>query len=115
MAKAKIKATYEQLLELAKEYGVESNALFLNAAKQYELQMQVITMMRDAIDGEALTCEKTYLAGEKNTYANPLIKELPRHADSASKTLQTMLDIITKLGRKQEKESALSRFDKEFS
>ncbi len=115
MAKAKVKTTYNELLKLAAEYGVQDNALFQNAAKQYELQMQVVTMMRDAIDGADLTCEKTYLAGEKNTYANPLIKELPRHADSANKTLLAMLEIINKLGKRQEKESALGSFDKEFS
>lgn len=115
MAKAKVKTTFDDLLKLAKEYGVDDNALFVNAAKQYELQMQVVEMMRDEIKGAALTCEKTYLAGEKNTYANPLIKELPRHADSANKTLLAMLEIINKLGHKQERESALGGFDKEFS
>jgi hypothetical protein len=115
MAKRKVKTTYTELLELATEYGVENNALFINAAKQYELQMQVVDMMRKAIDGEELTCQKTYLAGEKNTYANPLIKELPRHTDSANKTLMAMLEIINKLGKRQEKESALSSFAKEFS
>ena len=115
MAKAKVETTYADLLKLAEEYGVENNALFLSAAKQYELQMQVVTMMREAIEGEALTCEKTYLAGEKNTYANPLIKELPRHADSANKTLLAMLEIINKFGHKKEQESALGAFDKEYS
>lgn len=115
MAKAKNKATYDELLELAKEYGVENNALFLNAAKQYELQMQVVNIIREAIKSESLTCEKVYRGKEKNLYADPLVKELPRHTDSANKTLLAMLEIITKLGRKQEKETALGGFDKEFS
>lgn len=115
MAKKKVNPTYTELLELATEYGVQNNALFLNAAKQYTLQMQVVEMMRAAIEDEDLTCQKTYLAGEKNTYANPLVKELPRHTDSANKTLMAMLEIINKLGRKQEKESALSSFSKEFA
>ena len=52
--------------------------------------------------------------GRENVYANPIIKELPKHADSASRTLTTMLEIIKKLGYKQEKETALGLFDKEF-
>ena len=115
MGKVKVVKTYDELLGLAKEYGVENNALFLAAARQYDLQMKVIDKMRDAIEnGESLTCEKTYQPGEKNTYADPLVKELPRHADSANKTLQTMLDIISKLGKKSEQESELGKFAKEF-
>lgn len=115
MRKAKPKQTYDELLGLAKEYGVENNALFLSAAKQYDLQMKVIEKIRQAIDeSDSMTCEKVYRGKEKNLYADPLIKELPRHTDSANKTLLTMLDIINKLGRKQEKESALSAFEKEF-
>lgn len=115
MAKTKVKGTYEDLIKLAKEYGVEENRLFLSAAETYSLQMDIIREMKKEIENSSMTCEKTYLAGEKNSYANPIIKELPRHTDSANKTLLTMLDIINKLGRKQEKESALSAFDKEFS
>ena len=115
MAKPKNKATYDELMELAVEYGVDKNALFLAAAKQYDLQMKVIDMIRVQIESaDSMTCEKVYRAGEKNLYADPLVKELPRHADSANKTLQTMLDIVSKLGKKKEKESALSQFEKEF-
>jgi L-rhamnose mutarotase len=116
MRKAKTKQTYDELLELAKEYGVENNALFLSAAKQYDLQMKVIEKIRKAIDeNESMTCEKVYRGKEKNLYADPLIKELPRHTDSANKTLLTMLDIVNKLGHPIKKESALSAFEKEFS
>lgn len=116
MSKAKVKQTFDELLELAKEYGVENNALFLAAAKQYDLQMKVIEMLRESIEGnESMTCEKVYRGKEKNLYADPLVKELPRHTDSANKTLLTMLDIINKLGKPIKKESALSAFEKEFS
>ena len=115
MSKAKPKTTYADLLELAKEYGVENNALFLNAAKQYDLQMQVVSIIRESINADSLTCEKVYRGKEKNLYADPLVKELPRHTDAANKTLLAMLEIITKLGKKQEKETALGAFGKEFS
>lgn len=64
-------------------------------------------------DGSAVS-SKEYVKGRENVYSNPLVKDLPRHLDSANRTLQTMLEIITKLGRKQEKESALAVFEKEF-
>lgn len=115
MARTKVKQTYDELISLACEYGVDGNALFLAAAKQYDLQMKVIDKIRQAIEeSDSMTCEKVYRGKEKNLYADPLIKELPRHTDSANKTLLTMLDIINKLGHKTEKKSALTAFNEEF-
>ena len=48
--------TYEELLRMAKQYGVDQNALFLAAAKQYDLQQRVIEMLKAGIeDGELTT------------------------------------------------------------
>lgn len=115
MARGKTRATYEELMKLAKEHGVENNALFIAAADQYDLQINVIKKIRDQIDAsDALTCEKVYRGKEKNEYAAPLLREMPRHMDSANKTLAVMLEIINKLGKPAKKESALSAFEKEF-
>ena len=97
---AKVKRTYDDLLEMAKSYGVDTNALFLAAAKQYDLQQKVIEMLQEGIEDGQLTTSKTYVAGEKNDYAAPLVKELPKHSDAANRTAQVILDIIVKLGRK---------------
>ena len=97
---AKKTATFDELLKMAKSYGVDQNALFLAAAKQYDLQQRVIAMLQDEIEEGDLTTQKTYLKGEKNDYAAPLVKELPKHSDAANRTAQTILDIIVKLGRK---------------
>ena len=97
---AKVKRTYDDLLEMAKSYGVETNALFLAAAKQYDLQQKVIEMLQEGIENGEMTTSKTYVAGEKNDYAAPLVKELPKHSDAANRTAQVILDIIVKLGRK---------------
>ena len=108
-------ATYSKLMNLAKLYNVDKNALFVSAAEQYEVQIRVIRMIKKQLDedGSAVST-KEYIKGRENVYANPLIKELPKNVDSANRTLQTMLDIITKLGHKTEPESALTKFAKEF-
>lgn len=112
---SKSNITYDELLKMAKEYGVDNNALFQSAAYQYDVQMRVIEMIRKEIESATnLTCEKVYRGKEKNEYAAPLIRELPRHAESANKTLLVMVDIINKLGRPVKKESALSMFEKEY-
>jgi len=96
---AKKAATYDELLKMAKSYGVENNALFLAAAKQYDLQQRVIDLLREGIEEGELTTSKTYIAGQSNDYAAPLVKELPKHSDAANRTAGTILDIIVKLGR----------------
>ena len=99
---AKKGATFAELLKMAKSYGVDQNALFLAAAEQYDLQQNVIRMLKESIDGNDLTTRKTYIKDNSNDYAAPLVKELPKHSDAANRTAQTILDIIVKLGRKQE-------------
>ena len=97
---ARKKTTYAELLKMAKSYGVDKNALFLAAAEQYDLQQRVIKMLKEGIEEGDLTTQKTYLKGEANDYAAPLVKELPKHSDAANRTAGTILDIIVKLGRK---------------
>ena len=98
---AKKGTTYDELLRMAKSYGVENNALFLAAAKQYDLQQKVIEMLKEGIEDGDLTTQKTYLKGQANDYAAPLVKELPKHSDAANRTAGIILDIIVKLGQKK--------------
>lgn len=97
---AKIATTYDELLKMARRYGVDQNALFLAAAKQYDLQQKVIALLNEGIEDSDLTTKKTYIAGQKNEYAAPLVKELPKHSDAANRTATVILDIIVKLGTK---------------
>lgn len=92
--------TYSDLIKLAKSYGVEKNALFVQAAEQYTVQQMVIKQIAAALEeGDELLTSKEYVKGRENICAHPLIRELPKHVDSANKTLATMLEIITKLGK----------------
>lgn len=97
---AKMATTYDELLKMARRYGVDQNALFLAAAKQYALQQKVIELLNDGIEDGDLTTQKTYISGQKNEYAAPLVKELPKHSDAANRTATVILDIIVKLGTK---------------
>ena len=104
---ARVRKTYNDLLKMAKSYGVDKNALFLTAAKQYDLQQRVIEMLKAGIEESELTTSKTYISGQPNDYAAPLVKELPKHSDAANRTAAVILDIIVKLGRKQEEAGGL--------
>jgi hypothetical protein len=104
---AKKGTTFDELLKMAKSYGVDNNALFLAAAKQYDLQQKVIEMLKEGIEDGDLTTQKTYLKGQANDYAAPLVKELPKHSDAANRTAGTILDIIVKLGKPPAEDNGL--------
>lgn len=103
----KDKIGFAELINLAKRYSLEDNELFISCANQYDLQTKVIEKMRAAIDKDDLLCTKEYVKGRENVMANPLVKELPKHMDSANKTLTMMLNIITSMGGVEEKQSKL--------
>ena len=100
--------SFNDLIKMAENYGVADNALFVSAARQYEIQTKVIKSIEKILDEADLTVSKSYIKEVENVYANPLVKELPKHSDSANKTLAIMLDIIAKLGRKEEKSADLA-------
>ena len=104
---AKKGTTFDELLKMARSYGVDNNALFLAAAKQYDLQQKVIEMLKEGIEDGDLTTQKTYLKGQANDYAAPLVKELPKHSDAANRTAGTILDIIVKLGKPPAEDNGL--------
>lgn len=104
----KKKVSFDDLIKMAESYGVSDNALFVSAAKQYAVQMKIIDSIEKILSEEDLIVSKEYVKSRENVYSHPLVKELPKHADSANKTLMVMLDIIAKLGKKEEKSADLS-------
>lgn len=107
------KSTFDELLKMAEEYGVSDNALFISAAKQYGVQMKIIDSIEKILSDGDLMVSKEYVRNRENVYSHPLVKELPKHSDSANRTLSTMLDIITKLGKKAEPKSKIDEMMEE--
>lgn len=60
---AQVKLSYNKLINMAKQYGVEKNALFIAAANQYVLQQQVLERIKESLDEEdectERVCERT--------------------------------------------------------
>ncbi len=108
---AKVRNTYDELMKLAKRFHVDDNALFIASAEQYAIQSEIIKGIGDALaEEDSLMTTKEYIKGRLNVYSNPLIKELPKINDSANRLLNTMLDIILKLGHEDKAE--ISRLEK---
>lgn len=103
--------SYNALINMAESYGIANNPLFISAANQYMVQQKVIEEIKKSIqEADALAVTKEYVKGRENLYVNPLIRELPKHSDSANKTLAMMLDIIVKFGHEQDHFDALAEF-----
>ena len=109
------RSVYKQLMEMAKAYGVDQNPLFLAAAAQYQTQQLFISKIKREIASEkTLTTVKSYVADKENTYVHPLVKELPKHAESANRTAATLLDIITKIGKAPAERGRLAEFNERY-
>ena len=96
---------------MAERFGIADNPMFISAANQYIVQQKVIEEIKKCLNNpEEFTVTKEYVKGRENLCVNPLIRELPKHSDSANKTLTVMLDIIVKLGHEPETADELAEF-----
>ena len=102
--------SYAKLMQMARDYSVDKNTLFVAAAKTYSRQQQLIEKIRADIEATGLTVSKEYVKGRENLCINPLVQELPKHVDSANRTLQEMLEIISKLGTPPAPPDSLTEF-----
>ena len=95
-------ALYRKMIAFGKNYQVEGEQDFIEAARIYAEEAGLIDQIRDQIAEEGLTVMKTYKTGDVPV-AHPLLSELPRHVESANKCLQTIGNMIGERGARVEK------------
>lgn len=95
---AKQKLSFDEIMELADQYGVKENVLFVSAAERYAGQMDLIRKIQEDLEDKGLIFEVIGSTGQKKIEAHPMASQLPKYNDTANKTLGVMLDIIGKLG-----------------
>ena len=111
MAVVRAVTTYRRLMAFGKIYGVAEEEDYKAAAKTYTEQAQLIATMRTKLAEDGMTVEKEYVKGRANVCVHPLVQEIPKHVDSANRTLSLINDIIVKRGKaKPPAEDALSEF-----
>mgnify|MGYP007012502424 CR=1 FL=1 len=86
--------------KMAAEYGVADNPLFVQTLKNYETIQKAIEITNSILESDDMTISKEYVKGRENLYMHPAIKELPKQIEAANKTVDKMMDIIDKLGKK---------------
>jgi len=95
---AKQKLSFDEIMELAEQYGVKDNVLFVSAAERYAGQMEMIRKIQEDLDKRGLILCIVGSTGQQKIEANPMASQLPKYNDTANKTLGVMLDIIQRLG-----------------
>ena len=95
---AKKKLSFDEIMELADQYGVKDNVLFVSAAERYAGQMDLIRKIQADLDDKGLTFDAIGSTGQKKIEAHPMAAQLPKYNDTANKTLGVMLDIVQKMG-----------------
>jgi len=84
----------EEILVRAQEKGVQSNFFFVTTFKRYQVQMQILSQLENAIKEYGATVTKEYVKGRQNLTANPAISEYNKTATAANGTVATLLNII---------------------
>ena len=93
---------FKKMLAFGKEYQIENEQDFLEAARIYSEEAALIDQMRDRLDEDGLTVMKTYKTGDCEV-AHPLLSELPRHVESANRCLMTISSMIEDRGTKKQR------------
>ena len=83
-----------EIIRIAEESGVQSNFFFLTTFKRYQVQLNILTDLEKTIKEEGTLVEKEYVKNRKNLYCNPAIAKYNQTADSANKTVSTLMRII---------------------
>ncbi len=106
MAKKSLKEQANEILKLAEESGLQSNYFFVTTFQRYQVQLQILEELEQAIKDEGMLVSKEYVKGRKNLYTNPAVSDYNRTTDSANKTVATLLRIIKNFDAEQTQDDA---------
>lgn len=87
----------EQILAKAQEKGVQSNFFFVTTFKRYQVQMQALASLEEAIKEHGPTVTKEYVKGRENLVVNPAITEYNKTSTAANGTVATLINILKSL------------------
>ena len=96
MASKKLSLTEQaqEILRIAEESGVQSNYFFITTFKRYQMQLVILYELEQTLKDEGMLVSKEYVKGRKNLYSNPALKDYNTTADSANRTVATLMKII---------------------
>lgn len=100
----KLRQKEQELMELAKESGLECDYLFQTTMKRYQRQIRTLESLDDVLEQAEVLVTKEYVKGRENIYVHPAITQFDRTSDSANKSVATLIRIIKSFGVDEAKE-----------
>lgn len=103
----------DEILEKAKETGLETNFFFVTTFDRYLVQLRILQDLEKHISEDGATVTKAYVKGRENVYTNPCITEYNRTVTAANKTVSTLQSILKDFGTltgEDKKEDAMMAF-----
>ena len=112
MAKGKmsLQEQAKKILEQAESRGLSSNYFFSTTFKRYQMQMEILDRLEEAIKEHGATVTKEYVKGRENLVANPAISEYNKTATAANGTVTTLIKILDALSTEPDTVDGLSEF-----
>ena len=86
------------ILRKAEENGLECDYLFSTTFDRYRRQLKTLAELDKVIDSDGTLVTKQYVKGRENIYIHPAVAQFDRTADSANKTVSTLLRIFKNFG-----------------
>lgn len=87
----------DEILKIAEEKGVSEHYFFKTTFERYEMQLTILSRLKEAIESENLLVEKTYVKDRANLVINPAIPEYNKTASAANGTVTTLVKILSNL------------------
>lgn len=112
MAKTKLSLQQQakKILKQAESRGLSSNYFFATTFKRYQMQMQILDSLEEAIKEHGATVTKEYVKGRENLVANPAITEYNKTATAANGTVTTLIKILDELSSEPDTVDGLTEF-----
>lgn len=92
-----------EIVAMAEDAGVQENYFFVTTFKRYQVQIGILSQLEESMAKDGMLVSKEYVKGRKNLYSNPAVNAYNRTADSANKTVQTLMKIVKEFGGNSDK------------
>lgn len=93
-----------EIVAMAEDAGVQENYFFTTTFKRYQVQIGILSQLEESMAKDGMLVSKEYVKGRKNLYSNPAVNAYNRTADSANKTVQTLMKIVKEFGGDKDKD-----------
>jgi hypothetical protein len=89
-----LKKREDEIIERAKQIGVEDEYLFRTTLDRYQTQIRFCEDLKKAYEDNGTMVEKEYIKGRLNLVVNPVINAYNQTVAGANKTADTMIKIL---------------------